>query len=343
MKALLTFIFLSLAFNTYAFAKPRYPMGNEGLPGAWCDRNCNKTCKNPRIPGGLDPVCKVGCEIEMEGCRLTTSVCARPFDLLFNIPTRVFDEPAFQSNSAVASLDEAADFLTFAGAIHRWEYEGVSVHYCNMDFFGASAGGKAHDRGRICLSHRLKGADVRVVGSTLAHELFHQRQYRSMGSDAFKCAYMREWVSPKSGGGPRTTTHENRLERDAYKFEYRVFELLEQKYNDWRKGKFFICHSPAKTQHWGIVGSFYSAGGAVKELKRLQELDAGLEVEIWRPRFKDGPWALVVAACATESDASFAVELAKRAGFPNESYVWRPDKTWSLERRVELAELQISP
>jgi len=173
-----------------------------------CDTDCHRQCRVrtdfPPIEF-IEPTCHAKCEVAKKAaCTLGakiptipltpreqietygTQACAAPFQAITGVVIgrcsnwdgRIDDQHLIQ---------QAANALQSAGVIHGNELNGVQVRWCPLQ----GAHGMAPDRGRIYLDTALKG-NLLATASTLAHEVVHIRQYRSGGTDRFKCDYSRQ-------------------------------------------------------------------------------------------------------------------------------------------------------
>lgn len=204
-----------------------------------CDTDCHRQCRVrtdfPPIEF-IEPTCHAKCEIAKKAACATrsniptipitpreqietygTQACAAPFQAITGVVIarcsnwdgRTDDQHLIQN---------AARVLVSAGIIQPNELNGVQVRWCPLQ----GAHGMAPDRGRIYLDTGLKG-NLFGTASTLAHEVVHIRQYRSAGTDKFKCDYSRQYA--ECGG---CQDRRNRLEREAYDYEDQIRLRLSQ-------------------------------------------------------------------------------------------------------------------
>lgn len=119
----------------------------------------------------------------------------------------------FNSQAAYDSsiIPRAKQRLIDAGVLGAGEFDGVDVHWCGGSFIGS---GITPNNGEIILDPEISATALDDVASVLAHEMFHIRQYRSMGSAAFKCNYAQQYVACQ---GCQNERHP--MERDAFQFE----------------------------------------------------------------------------------------------------------------------------
>lgn len=204
-----------------------------------CDTDCHRQCRIrsdfPPI-NFIEPTCHAKCEIAKKAACATqstiptipltpreqiethgTQVCAAPFQAITGVVIgrcsnwdgRTEDQHFIQ---------QAANVLQNAGILEANELNGVQVRWCPLQ----GAHGMAPDRGRIYLDVSLKG-NLFATASTLAHEVVHIRQYRSGGTDRFKCDYSRQYA--ECGG---CQDRRNRFEREAYEYEDQIRLRLSQ-------------------------------------------------------------------------------------------------------------------
>jgi hypothetical protein len=209
------------------------PMVNAESCNTDCHRQCRVRTDFPPIEF-IEPTCHVKCEVAKKAaCEIPvkiptipltpreqietygTQACAAPFQAITgsviakcsNWNGRIDDQHLIQ---------QAANVLQSAGIIQGNELNGVQVRWCPLQ----GAHGMAPDSGRIYLDTALKG-NLLATASTLAHEVVHIRQYRSSGTDSFKCEYSRQYA--ECGG---CQDRRNRFEREAYEYEDQIQPLL---------------------------------------------------------------------------------------------------------------------
>lgn len=204
-----------------------------------CDTDCHRQCRIrtdfPPVEF-IEPTCHTKCEAakaiacatrsQLPTIPLTpreqveqygTQACAAPFQAITGVVIarcsnwdgRIDDQHLIQ---------EAANVLQSAGILQPNELNGVQVRWCPLQ----GAHGMAPDRGRIYLDVSLKG-NLFATASTLAHETVHIRQYRSGGTDRFKCDYSRQYA--ECGG---CQDRRNSFEREAYDYEDQIRLRLSQ-------------------------------------------------------------------------------------------------------------------
>ena len=113
-----------------------------------------------------------------------------------------------RDNAAIAEAKQRLIDLAFTSGS---EISGVSVRWCQGNFNG---NGITPAPNEIILNRSLLSQSPDDIALTLAHELHHVRQYRSMGSGPFKCNYSQQYIQC---GGCQDQRHP--MEREAYQFE----------------------------------------------------------------------------------------------------------------------------
>lgn len=115
-------------------------------------------------------------------------------------------------------IPDARQRLIEAGVLPAQAFDGVSINWCPGSFRGR---GIAPADGEIILNTAIASDPLDDVAATLAHEMFHIRQYREIGSANFKCNYAQQYIA--CGG-----CQDERLpiERDAYQFEAFAYRQL---------------------------------------------------------------------------------------------------------------------
>lgn len=201
-----------------------------------CDTDCHRQCRIrtdfPPIEF-IEPTCHAKCEaLKQAACRgLQTPTipltpreqfetganfaCAAPFKgITGSVIARCSNWDGRTENQDL--IQNAVQWLLNAGQISPSDLNGVQVRWCPLN----GAHGMAPDRGRIYLDTSLQ-MDTFATATTLAHEIFHIRQYRAAKPDQFECNYSRQFTEC---GGCQDRRHA--LERDAYNFEDSVRAAL---------------------------------------------------------------------------------------------------------------------
>jgi hypothetical protein len=201
-----------------------------------CKRDCNKACCSKVLGKRIcEPVCKSSCEATKATCQVTggsvrlpgipspvvvvqqllTQSCAAAFD---SITKGVIFGQGFNAAGSNLPIEEARALLIQAQLFDPSEFNNVTIRWCRLN----NASGMAPDRNIICLSEGFWGEDTTTLAILLAHEMTHIRQYRSKGTDEFKCLYSQEYV--RCGG---CQNMDNTYEADAYRFEDHTKEVLQ--------------------------------------------------------------------------------------------------------------------
>lgn len=204
-----------------------------------CDTDCHRQCRIrtdfPPVEF-IEPTCHAKCEVAKKAACATRSTipnipitpreqvevfgnqaCAAPFQAITGIVIGRCSNWDGRTDDQHL-IRQAATVLQSAGIIQANELNGVQVRWCPLQ----GADGMAPDRGRIYLDVGMKG-NLFATASTLAHEVVHLRQYRSAGTDRFKCEYSRQYA--ECGG---CQDRRNRFEKEAYDFEDQIRLRLSQ-------------------------------------------------------------------------------------------------------------------
>lgn len=198
-----------------------------GVSAADCG---NKCCKSIRLPPfKKQTICDPGCKAICEGAKATNlpdfvippsainevvdglqKSCAMGFEA---VTKYVLIRQGSYSAGSDRLLNAAKDAVIRAGAIQPEEFNNVHVRWCQIWGHGL-----APDRDTVCINEGyLRDNNLMETAITLAHEMFHIRQYRRGTTDQFKCDYARQFVECagcQDQGLP--------LEAEAYAFENQV-------------------------------------------------------------------------------------------------------------------------
>jgi hypothetical protein len=204
--------------------------------------DCNKKCcRSVSITPWdrndiCEPQCKPICEASKAGCRATNGnvsipippsvvnelekACALGFDTAVKTVIAAYTgQTAFTPVGNAKRFNEAKQILIATGLVAANEFDGVDIKFCRLT---GNSKGFTYDRDRICITdHFSDGTHLRELASTLAHEMFHVRQYRGRGTDNFKCEY-----SKQMGRNGLRQDRGMDMERDAYEFEDRADVVL---------------------------------------------------------------------------------------------------------------------
>jgi hypothetical protein len=196
------------------------------------EEDCNaKCCKF----GFCEPGCKGICEINKKAARDTglpqlpgppgigdvekaiLQHCASGFDVINKIV--IVSQGSYAAGTG-QQLDQAKALLINAGVIPQQEFNGMSIRWARLNALG-----QAPDSGVILISEQFINDPQKLVitASVIAHEMMHQRQYARVGTDAFKCAYSREYIRTKGNQGT-----DNTWENEAYVFQDRANAMIKQ-------------------------------------------------------------------------------------------------------------------
>jgi hypothetical protein len=120
-------------------------------------------------------------------------------------------------------IQSAIGRLISVGVTTGNEISGVSVKWCQGDFNGD---GITPGPNEVILNRSLIAKEIDDVALTLAHELHHLRQFRSMGAGPFKCNYAKHYIQCS---GCQDERHP--MEKEAYQYENLVSKLLADSAN----------------------------------------------------------------------------------------------------------------
>ena len=148
--------------------------------------------------------------------------CTTTFESIISAVRYSCGQLAFHSQANMAAensaINRSIQRLISIGVTSPSEFSGVSIGFCQGDFKGL---GIAPGPNEIILNKALLNVDDDARAATIAHELHHLRQFRSMGAGPFKCNYSQQFLSC---AGCQDDRHP--MEREAYQFENSVVEKL---------------------------------------------------------------------------------------------------------------------
>lgn len=201
-----------------------------------CNTDCHEQCGfkvfGKRI---VEPTCHAKCEAAKKtSCAIGVRIPSIPVTTVENVKATLQQSciAAYQAltNAVIGEcsnydgrldgqpqIARAAQMLISNGFVRADELAGVQIRYCPL----RGAQGMAPDRGRIYLHTSTMNDPPIPQAALLAHEVKHLRQYRTMGTDNFKCTYSRKYVEC---GGCQDDRHP--LEAEAYQFERAVMQEL---------------------------------------------------------------------------------------------------------------------
>ena len=122
------------------------------------------------------------------------------------------------ASAEYTALEQAKNRLSSLGVVSNAELSGVSVRWCQGNFNGY---GITPGPSEIILNRALLNESIDNIALTLAHEMHHIRQYRSMGAGPFKCNYSQQFLQC---GGCQDQRHS--MEREAFQFEASVATIM---------------------------------------------------------------------------------------------------------------------
>ena len=146
--------------------------------------------------------------------------CAATFDSVIGSVRGACNRMASQltSEREQLSLAVARDRLQKLGVVTSAELSGVSIRWCQGDFLGS---GIVPAPNEIILNRRLLDRPSDDIAATIAHELHHVRQFRSMGAVPFKCNYVQHYIACS---GCQNMSHP--MEAEAYRYEASISTKL---------------------------------------------------------------------------------------------------------------------
>jgi hypothetical protein len=146
--------------------------------------------------------------------------CAATFETVIGSVRAACSRLASQSGTEPENLALAVakDRLAKLGIVTHAELATTSIRWCQGDFLGM---GITPAPNEILLNRALISRGTDDIAATIAHEVFHVRQFRSMGEIPFKCNYIQHYIAC---GGCQNKSHP--MERDAYDFEALIADRL---------------------------------------------------------------------------------------------------------------------
>jgi len=115
-------------------------------------------------------------------------------------------------------ISRATQRLVTTGVLGQDEFSGVSISWCAGGFSGD---GITPNSNEIILHTDAASWPLDDVAALLAHEMFHVRQFRSVGSGSFKCNYAQQYMAC---GGRQDSCMP--IERDAFQFQANAANTL---------------------------------------------------------------------------------------------------------------------
>ena len=146
--------------------------------------------------------------------------CATYFDSVIGSVRAACNRMASQAPSEreQLALTYARERLQKLGVITSSDLSGISIRWCQGDFLGA---GIVPAPNEIILNRELLNRSSDDIAATIAHELHHVRQFRSMGAVAFKCNYVQQYIAC---AGCQNLAHP--MEAEAIRYEVSVSTRL---------------------------------------------------------------------------------------------------------------------
>ena len=168
-----------------------------------------------------NPVYKNFEETASEMARTPFSLaCTATFETIVGSVRAMCSGVSSQSIGAIehAVIEKAKRRLLDLGVTSDAELSGVTIRWCQGNFSGY---GITPGPSEIFLNQVLFNRPLDDIALTLAHELHHIRQFRSMRAGPFKCNYAQQFMQC---GGCQDQRHP--MEREAYQFEAAVAEKM---------------------------------------------------------------------------------------------------------------------
>ncbi|MDA0823076.1 MAG: hypothetical protein O3C28_11720 [Proteobacteria bacterium] len=117
-------------------------------------------------------------------------------------------------------IPAAVDRLRASGDSQERALDDVTIEWCPLTHaLGFTASGQ-----HIYLDAGLRVGTVDLVAEVLAHELVHVRQFRALGTDGFKCAYVQAFIDCGA-----CQDEGNRFESEAYVVQEQVRTDLRER------------------------------------------------------------------------------------------------------------------
>ncbi|MEW8351070.1 MAG: hypothetical protein AB2689_22605 [Candidatus Thiodiazotropha taylori] len=142
--------------------------------------------------------------------------CSIPYQVLTNAVIAKCSNWAGRLDDAHV-IENAKKLLIGNGIFTAQDFIDVEIRWCPL----VGAHGMAPDRGKIYLDVGRKNDGLKSLAALLAHEMKHIQQYRTLGTDDFKCKYSEKYLAC---GGCQNRSHS--LELEAYDFQDKVFNGL---------------------------------------------------------------------------------------------------------------------
>jgi hypothetical protein len=214
-----------------------------------CTVNCGDKCtRNVLGVQYRDPLCYNACLGEQAACGITggqtlpdlveiprnliRTACGLPHGVTLHYISSVCTFAPL-SPADTAKIDAAKNELIAYGIVRQEEFQDVVISFCD----NIHASGVVPDRDRVYLHTSGKSVSTKYLATLLGHEMMHVRQYRTDGTDNFKCTYTRQvgdcLISNATRGISNLlrdnfcqTRDQNAYERQAYDFQDQVQKIL---------------------------------------------------------------------------------------------------------------------
>jgi hypothetical protein len=251
-------------------------------PAACTKEDCKKNCYRKAWKAKFDdPACRKACEARNALCTTTGAeiptipgvpephvippdpkevfygTCGIPFQSLTGV-VRAQCANYDDRMENYQSVKNAGSILVAAGLFTVSELDSVRIRWCPLN----GAVGMSPFQGTVYLDTALQGAHVLEIASTLAHELQHERQWRSHGG-SFPCKYSEAYSKCKG-----CQTRSNRFEQEAYQLEDQFWNIANQygtrclkyaggtcgmQYTNQYVGTMCECPAPGRQADLGLV------------------------------------------------------------------------------------------
>lgn len=214
-------------------------------------------------------------------------VCAATFDSIIGSVRGACNRMASQAPAEreQLALAIARERLQKLGVVTGSELSGISIRWCQGDFLGA---GIVPAPNEIILNRELLNRSYDDIAATIAHELHHVRQFRSMGAVAFKCNYVQQYIAC---GGCQNQAHP--MEAEAYRYEASVSTRLAATANG-------SLRYDANSRVMSVITALGGATGTPTQ--------SGSVTEPWPPAEKVSSRQYAVKACTANGWLPSAVE-----------------------------------
>jgi hypothetical protein len=189
---------------------------------SYIDPNCNSKCETFKkaacIIGRPLPTIPLTPREVVE--KIGTTTCTLPFHVTTQAISSTCGFSRRPTGAEVSLIEQAKSILITGGFFGPDEFNGVSVYWCDLPLETA---GIVPDRDLVYLHSSLRTLSPAFLAPLLAHEMTHVRQYRKLGSDMFKCDYVRQYAECLTNNVGQGVNCQDRnhhsMEHEAYEFQ----------------------------------------------------------------------------------------------------------------------------